>query len=133
MKLTYRGANYEYDLPTVDMIEGEVAGKYRGQNWNYHYPRHMKVPQHPHDLQYRGVLDSNRESLKIDRDVAPKLDTIEVTVEVTVTSAPKVEDIATVHRMNICNILDRRKQVARAKGDVKLMSLLEIEWQQMAC
>ncbi|MFM9268086.1 DUF4278 domain-containing protein [Tychonema sp. BBK16] len=129
MKLTYRGANYEYDIPTVDMEEGGVAGKYRGQNWNYHYPRHMKVPQHVRDLQYRGRLNSDRVSLKSDRDVAPKFDTIEATV----TSAQKVEDVATVHQMNICNILDRRKQVARAKGDVKLMSLLEIEWRQMAC
>lgn len=121
MKLTYRGANYEYDIPTVDMEEGGVAGKYRGQNWNYHYPRHMKVPQHVRDLQYRGRLNSDRVSMKLD------------TIEETVTSAQKVEDVATIHQMNICNILDRRKQVARAKGDVKLMSLLEIEWRQMAC
>lgn len=129
MKLTYRGANYEYDIPTVDMEEGDVAGKYRGQNWNYRYPRHMKVPQHVQDLQYRGRLEGDRVSLKGDRDVAPKFDTIGVTVK----SAEKVEDVATVHRINICNMLDRRKQVARAKGDVKLMYLLEMESQQMAC
>ena len=129
MKLTYRGANYEYDIPTVDMIEGEVAGKYRGQNWNYHYPRHMKVPQHAHDLQYRGVLDSNRESLKIDEDVIGTVDSTRATV----ISSAKVQEVTTVHRLNICNILDRRKQVARAKGDVKLMCLLESESKQMAC
>ncbi|TAE54486.1 MAG: DUF4278 domain-containing protein [Oscillatoriales cyanobacterium] len=81
MKLTYRGANYEYDIPTVDMIEGEVAGKYRGQDWNYRYPRHLAVPK-----KYGGI-----------------------------------------------NILDRRKQVATAKGDERLLRLLEREWQQMAC
>ncbi len=129
MKLTYRGANYEYDIPTVDMKEGEVAGKYRGQNWNYRYPRHIPVPQNPHDLQYRGVhYRSDRQSAKINGDV----ETVD-TARATVTSSAKVEEVATVHRMNICNILDRRKQVARAKGDVKLMHLLEIEWQQMAC
>jgi len=129
MKLSYRGANYEYDIPTVDMEEGDVAGKYRGQNWNYRYPRHMKVPQHAHDLQYRGRLECDRESLKVDRDVIGTVDSARVTV----ISSAKVQEVATVHRMNICNILDRRKQVARAKGDVKLMSLLEKEWQQMAC
>ena len=129
MKLTYRGTNYEYDIPTVDMIEGEVAGKYRGQNWKYRYPRHIPVPQHPHDLRYRGVLESGRKSLKVDRNVAARVDSKEAAV----TSFQKVEEVAKVHRVNICNILDRRKQVARAKGDVKLMCLLEIEWQQMAC
>ncbi|MEG3976377.1 DUF4278 domain-containing protein, partial [Microcoleus sp. herbarium8] len=45
MQLTYRGANYEYDIPTVDTIQGQAAGKYRGQDWNYRYPRHIPVPQ----------------------------------------------------------------------------------------
>jgi Domain of unknown function (DUF4278) len=129
MKLTYRGANYEYDIPTVDMEEGGVAGKYRGQNWNYRYPRHMKVPQHVQDLQYRGRLECGQKSLKSDRDVTTTVDSAGATVKF----AQQIEDVATVHRVNICNILDRRKQVARAKGDVKLMCLLEIEWQQMAC
>ena len=31
MKLTYRGTNYEHDIPTADMVESEVGGKYRGQ------------------------------------------------------------------------------------------------------
>jgi len=130
MKLSYRGANYEYDIPTVDMKEGEVAGKYRGQNWNYRYPRHIPVPQHPHDLQYPSVhYSKDRQSPKIDRDVIGTVDSARVTV----ISSAKVQEVATVHRLNICNILDRRKQVARAKGDVKLMCLLEIESKQMAC
>ena len=59
MKLTYRGANYEYDIPTVDMIEGEVAGKYRGQNWNYRYPRHIPTPK-----QYGGPNYTKSKILK---------------------------------------------------------------------
>ena len=134
MKLIYRGANYEYDIPTVDMKEGEVAGKYRGQNWNYRYPRHIPVPQHPQNLQCHSVLDtSHGKSPKIDEDLATRADTARNRVIAPVASSGKFEDVATVHRVNICNILDRRKQVARAKGDVKLMSLLEIEWKQMAC
>jgi hypothetical protein len=42
-------------------------------------------------------------------------------------------EVAQVHRANICNILDRRQQAAKAKGDERLLRLLEIEWQQMAC
>ena len=66
MKLTYRGANYEYDIPTVDMIEGEVAGKYRGQNWNYRYPRHIPNPKEYGGTNYTKKQDSQAG----DRDVA---------------------------------------------------------------
>jgi Domain of unknown function (DUF4278) len=134
MKFTYRGANYEYDIPTVDMTEGAVAGKYRGQNWNYRYPRHLTMPQHPQDLQYRDAHYSNdRRSPKIDEDVTARVDTATAIAIAAVTSAYNREEIAKVHRANICNILDRRKQVAAAKGDESLLRLLEKEWKQMAC
>ena len=134
MKLTYRGANYEYDIPTVDMKEGDVAGKYRGQHWNYRYPRHIPVPQHPQNLQCRSVLDStDGKSPKIDEDVATRADSARNRAIATVASSGKFEEVATVHRVNICNILDRRKQVAREKGDLKLMCLLEVESKEMAC
>ena len=123
MKLTYRGANYEYDIPTVDMIEGEVAGKYRGQNWNYRYPRHIPVPQKSGDTNYTKKRDSQAG----DRNVAA------ASAPTAVESYPTVVDVAQVHRANICNILDRRQQAAKAKGDERLLRLLELEWQQMAC
>ena len=116
MQLTYRGANYEYDIPTVDMKEGEVAAKYRGQNWNYRYPRHIPVPKTCGGVNHIA-----------------KRDTAAASAPAAVKSTPTFPEVAQVHQANICNILDRRQQVARAKGDVKLMSLLEIEWKQMAC
>lgn len=123
MKLSYRGSNYDYDIPTVDMIEGEVAGKYRGQNWNYRYPRHLRGPEQAQDWQQR-----DRDRLKrANRD--PKADENAAAV----TSPPKVEEIAKIHRANICNILDRRLQIAKAKGDERLLRLLEIESKQMVC
>ena len=123
MKLTYRGANYEYDIPTVDMIEGEVAGKYRGQNWNYRYPRHIPNPN-----KYGGTnYTKKRDAEAGDRDVAA------ASAPAAVESYPTVVEVAQVHRANICNILDRRQQAAKAKGDERLLRLLELEWQQMAC
>ncbi len=123
MKLTYRGANYEYDIPTVDMIEGEVAGKYRGQNWNYRYPRHIRAPQKHGGTNYTTKRDSHAG----DRDVAA------ARASATVEYYPTVVEVAQVHRANICNILDRRQEAAKAKGDERLLRLLELEWQQMAC
>jgi hypothetical protein len=123
MKLTYRGANYEYDIPTVDMIEGEVAGKYRGQDWNYRYPRHLAVPK-----KYGGINSTTKRDFQAQQQVT----TVGVACAA-VESAPTAADLAQVHRVHICNILDRRKQVATAKGDERLLRLLEREWQQMAC
>jgi len=123
MKLTYRGANYEYDIPTVDMIEGEVAGKYRGQNWNYRYPRHLRVPNKHGGTNYTTKQDSQAG----DRDVAA------ASAPAAVKSYPTVVEVAQVHRANICNILDRRKQAAQANGDERLLRLLEIESRQMVC
>ncbi|MCC3419093.1 MAG: DUF4278 domain-containing protein [Microcoleus sp. PH2017_01_SCD_O_A] len=120
MKLTYRGANYEYDIPTVDMIEGEVAGKYRGQDWNYRYPRHLAVPK-----KYGGINSTTKRDFQAQQQVTTPCAAVE--------SAPTAADLAQVHRSHICSILDRRKQVATAKGDERLLRLLEREWQQMAC
>ncbi len=123
MQLTYRGANYEYDIPTVDMIEGEVAGKYRGQDWNYRYPRHLAVPK-----KYGGISSSTKRNFQALEDVAAAS-----APDSAVESSPTFADLAQVHRVHICNILDRRQQVAKAKGDERLLRLLEKEWKQMAC
>jgi Domain of unknown function (DUF4278) len=133
MKLAYRGTNYDYDIPAVDMIEGEVAGKYRGQNWSYRYPRHIPVPRQAYDMNCRGVDYSTKQVPKADEDVAARVDIATAIAIAAVTSAYNREEIAKVHRANICNILDRRKQVAAAKGDESLLRLLEKEWKQMAC
>lgn len=123
MKLTYRGSNYEYDIPTVDMVEGEVAGKYRGQNWNYRYPRHIPNPR-----KYGGPnYTKKRDAQAGDRDVAA------ASASARVDYYPTVVEVAQVHQANICNILDRRKEAAKAKGDETLLRLLEIESRQMVC
>ena len=117
MQLTYRGANYEYDIPTVDTIEGEVAGRSRGQNWNYRYPRHIPVP--------KAVGGANH---------IAKRDTAAFSAPAAVESSPTTfAEVAQVHRAYICSILDRRQQVAAAKGDERLLRLLEIESKHMAC
>lgn len=123
MQLTYRGANYEYDISTVDTIEGQVTGKYRGQNWNYRYPRHIPVPK-----KYGGVNHTTKQDFQ-----ANSPDTVTASAPAAVKSSPTFAEVAQVHRVHICHILDRRKQVAAAKGDRTLLRLLEIESKQMAC
>jgi len=134
MKLTYRGTNYEQEIPTVDMIESEVGGKYRGQAWNYRYPRHIPVPQQAYDLKYRGVEYKSTGTVKTEATIAqPTVGPRRVLAPVSGKPCVLVPEIAKVHRANLCNILDRRVQAAKARGDERLLRLLENEAQQMVC
>ncbi|MBE9187448.1 DUF4278 domain-containing protein [Microcoleus sp. LEGE 07076] len=122
MQLTFPGANYEYDIPTVDTIQGQLAGKYQGKDWNYQYPRHIRVPN-----KYGGPNSTTKQNFQAQQDVAA------ASSAAAVPSSPTVKEIAQVHRAHICSILDRRQQIAKAKGDERLLRLLEIESKQMAC
>ena len=134
MKLTYRGTNYEHDIPTADMVESELGGKYRGQAWNYRYPRHIPVPQQAYDLKYRGVEYKSAGTIKTEAKIAqPTLESRRAIPPVTGKPCVLVPEITKVHRANLCNILDRRVQVAKARGDERLLRLLENEAEQMAC
>lgn len=119
MKLGYRGVAYEYEPPTIDMVEGEVGGKYRGQPWRCSYPRHIPVPQPALDLKYRGVAYSSYPKapagaiaqLGNPRQVSPEL--------------------LDTHLENIRRRLEHRLQVAKTSGDEKLVRMLEAESKQL--
>ena len=55
MKLTYRGIEYDYNPPMLEMAESEITGCYRGQRTHYTYVRHVPIPQPVSRLTYRGV------------------------------------------------------------------------------
>ncbi len=59
MKLTYRGTEYEYNPPEVATATGEVAGKYRGQDWRFCNRKKPPVLQPSYNLTYRGVKYCN--------------------------------------------------------------------------
>jgi hypothetical protein len=58
MKLKYRGISYEYKPIIVAVIEGEVAGKYRGVAWKQMIPQIAPIPEPHSNLKYRGVAYS---------------------------------------------------------------------------
>ncbi|MDB9510747.1 DUF4278 domain-containing protein [Kamptonema animale CS-326] len=51
--LTYRGANYEALPPPVEVCDGEIAGKYRGQIWRT--PKLKNTTVVTAGMKYRGV------------------------------------------------------------------------------
>lgn len=123
MKLSYRGTRYLDESPTLDMIEGDIGGKYRGQAWTVRQPRHIPMPPPTPDLKYRGVTYNTN-------NVA------------TVTAPPPTpaspyrhnmrSEVAQTHRTHIYQLLEKRMQAAQARGDAELLKLLENESKQLA-
>lgn len=133
MKLHYRGVEYTRPPHNLEITEGEVAGKYRGQDWRHHYPRHMVDLQPKVGLQYRGV------PYKTCR-VAAKKPMAEVEVQrqqlnrsLGQTQPRAVADEAEkIHLDNMRRNLERRLQVAKAKGNESLVQMLQKESQDLA-
>ncbi len=119
MKLNNDYPNNRQDLPTINMMVGEEVEKYRGRNrgqgWDYPYPRHIPIHGHPPKKMFCTV---NYPLAKEKQTVA---------------FLQAKNNLAQVHKINLCDILERRCLIAKARGDQKLLSLLEDEWQYMCC
>jgi Domain of unknown function (DUF4278) len=128
MKLTYRGVAYEHNPPAIDMVEGEIVGKYRGQPWRIEYPRHIPVPQPAADLKYRGVAYSTYP--KASTQPAIPITSSRKLAFIT-KSCPVSQDLTDTHLDNIRRRLEHRLQVAKNRGDESLIRMLEAESRQL--
>ncbi|MBD1861543.1 MULTISPECIES: DUF4278 domain-containing protein [Trichocoleus] len=134
MRLSYRGAQYESELPTFQMLEGDVVGKYRGQNLRlqYPYPKHIPVPQTPLDLKYRGIAYSTHRPMQVEDLIASQSATAASQVNPLQNVRQRVlKEVEETHRTNIYRSLERRLQVAKNLGDQRLIGMLESELQQI--
>ena len=129
MQFSYRGVKYEKDLPTLEMTEGEIGGMYRGQAWNYRYPRHIPVPHPTPQLKYRGVsYCANPRATAEVCYAAPAAERIDPKVVSDSPKRPEFEQpVEETHYRNICRRLEHRLQVARKSGDRNLVKMLEAE------
>ncbi|NBD33672.1 MAG: DUF4278 domain-containing protein [Cyanobacteria bacterium] len=136
MRLTYRGINYEPETMPLETAEGEVAGKYRGQPWRYHYPRHIPDLQPKLWLQYRGVHYSKRSAVQSSHRPDLLIPAIGANAELPspphFTTQAEETEAAQAHLDSIRRNLERRIAVAREKGNEQLVSLLEQEYQDLA-
>ncbi len=55
MKLLYRGVSYEEQPSTLEVSEGEIGGRYRGQIWKIHRPKQSLRRSAAKELIYRGI------------------------------------------------------------------------------
>lgn len=126
MKLSYRGTNYNYEPPALDVGEGIAMGKYRGQDYPVmRYPRHIPIPQAPLDLKYRGVAYSTHQTDEaVTTTTAPSFQPVSVPQAVT-------HNLADIHRTHLLDRLAHRIQVARERGDQNLIQQLELEMREL--
>ena len=135
MKLRYRGVTYEREPSTLEVIEGEVGGKYRGQNWHHSYPRHMTHLRNKPSMEYRGVAyGSISHGVQSNTIATSSVETKACSCPVNFSKQPGftiINEAAKIHWENIRRSLGRRLEVAEASGNKNLVSLLEQESKQL--
>jgi hypothetical protein len=137
MRLSYRGTHYHFQPTPVDLVETGVSAKYRGQQYNLSYPRHIPVPQTAATLKYRGVAYQTTETGTI-RSIAPAVrSAVAAGRAVPLPLATQVrrllpEEAAKVHQETIRQRLQHRIEVAKARGDEQLLHQLEDEMHRFA-
>ncbi|MCU0524664.1 MAG: DUF4278 domain-containing protein [Elainella sp. Prado103] len=125
MQLTYRGHSYLVDHSSVDMAESGITGTYRGHAFPVTYPRHIPVAQPVRHLSYRGVRYQTTSGGGV-KTTAPQ-------PALRSSQTPRLikpSSYNNVHQLHIRQRLQQRMEAAKAKGDQKLLSLLEQELQQ---
>ena len=128
MELNYRGVKYEKNLCKLEVMEGEVGGKYRGRDWRYNYPRHTLSLRPKVDLCYRGSNYSSNSTIteiELQRKILNQnINNIE----------PRSlgEEATQIHLDNIRRNLEHRLQVAKERGNYNLVEMLQKESRDLA-
>ncbi len=139
MKLTYRGVEYDYNPPVLEVTLSDIAGQYRGQKTQYSYVRHVPIPQQAERLSYRGVAYKTTRTGAIqqlsDRTATPNV-WANLTSKLTGSSPAAqarrglLKESSALHQQNIARSLQHRIEVAKQKGNQALLDQLESEMRQ---
>jgi hypothetical protein len=138
MKLCYRGVNYDYNPPSLEVRESELTGTYRGRPVNFSYVSHVPVPQPVSNYTYRGVSYSTNAQGQIQPPVLtierPPVFQAGRAAAGTGLKARRhlLREAADAHRINIQQSVQHRIEVARAQGNDQLLTQLEEELHQLA-
>lgn len=145
MQLTYRGIQYDYNPPMLEVTESEIAFKYRGQSAAYTYVRHVPIPQPAETLRYRGVAYQTTRQGQVqqlsDLGMSPvrtgsTLSNLRNKLTGTSAAAQARRELLTeasqLHQSSIARSLEHRMEVAKAQGNQPLLAQLESEMRQNA-
>ena len=130
MKLTYRGIAYEQNQVGLEMTEGDIIGKYRGQTVHNHLlTQELKRPDVESVLlHYRGA------EYAVNHAMIPSAAKKQSIAQAPAASCPiklpqlsklMSQDVRQVHIENMRQSLERRIQSAQARGDERLVRLLK--------
>ncbi|MGB3641995.1 MAG: DUF4278 domain-containing protein [Rivularia sp. (in: cyanobacteria)] len=133
MKLTYRGIKYEYAPVTVEVTEAEVCGKYRGAEWKCHYPKYTRVTHHAAELKYRGASYYSGNPQEVEElKQRKKLNYIFASNNQLFMKHRVNNQLTQIHQANLQRNVQRRLEVAKQRGDEKLIYQLEQEANQLS-
>ncbi|PZO15015.1 MAG: hypothetical protein DCF25_14255 [Leptolyngbya foveolarum] len=145
MKLTYRGVDYDYNPPMLEVTESEVACQYRGQPATVRYVQHVPIPQPAEQLTYRGVAyQTTRQGQLLQlagqpaqvKATARKANALQglrkLAGNSTAAKARRdlLNEASLTHMQSISRSLQHRIEVATAEGNESLLRQLESEMRQ---
>lgn len=139
MKLCYRGVNYDYNPPSLEVRDSEITGHYRGNPVTFAYVSHVPVPQPVANYTYRGVGYSTNSQGQIQPSTAvpqrqPVFQARRARASQTGLPARRhlLHEAADAHRKNIQQSIQHRIAVARSQGNDQLLLQLEDELHRLA-
>ncbi|NEP17508.1 MAG: DUF4278 domain-containing protein [Leptolyngbya sp. SIO4C1] len=140
MKLKYRGVEYDYNPPMLEVTESDILGKYRGRPHHYSYVRHIPFPQPVTELKYRGVAYQTNRTGQIEPVRQPARESVFASLQsrlhalnpIAAERRQLIREAAQAHQDSIKRSLEHRIEVARAQGNAGLLKQLEDEMSQMA-
>ncbi|MGB7086341.1 MAG: DUF4278 domain-containing protein [Phormidesmis sp.] len=144
MKLTYRGIDYDYNPPMLEVTESDIVCQYRGHATRPIYVRHVPIPQIAERLTYRGVAYQTTrqgEIQQLSEQRAEQSATQPVRGGIMAGLRSKLAGNSTaaysrrqllkesslLHQQSITRSLQHRMEVAKARGDEALVQQLESE------
>ena len=139
MKLCYRGVEYDYNPPSLEMTEREILGRYRGRSLRFKYVRHIPFPQPIADMKFRGAdyhTDTYGRRQSLASSSAYSLSVPQTTDNAAggPTAAARhrlLQEATKAHKSNIQRSLQHRLFVARSQGNEQLVHQLEQENHQL--
>ena len=128
MQTSYRGVNFQSSAPTLEVAENEMASRYRGESLNFSYVRHIPLPPAIPNPMNRLVTESSTTSPFA---TPGKREVIDEAYYAPQVSEKILHEVSAIHQENIRRNLERRLEVAKARGDQSLIRQLQVESQQL--
>ncbi|WP_008316375.1 DUF4278 domain-containing protein [Leptolyngbya sp. PCC 6406] len=136
MKLCYRGVEYDYTPPVLEVTESEVLGCYRGRPCNFSYVRHIPFPQPVAAMKFRGhAYQTNSHGSLEPLAQMPEAEVVPPTPayrSMTQARRQLLKEATRIHQDNIRRSLEHRMAIARSQGNDGLLHQLEEELHQFA-